>query len=130
MKQLNKLNYNDIFDGVNFSFKKFIGFYKNGYVTLYYKNKDNYINTFMTYSNNITKIKAEIKAEIKKHDIKELLKMSIDTIKNNISITDEEIEKLYSYVKLENDKNKEHEKINKYLMNEIKEYFIFRLVRK
>jgi hypothetical protein len=130
MKKLNKLNYNDIFDGVNFSYKNFIGFYKNGYVTLYYKNKDSYINTFMTYSNNIEKIKNEVKNEIKKHDIKELLKMSIDTIKNNTSITDEEIEKLYSYVKLENDKNKEHKKINKYLMNEIKEYFIFRLVRK
>lgn len=130
MKQLNKLNYNDIFDGVEFSYYDFIGFYKCGYVTLYYKNKDNYINTFMTYSSNISKIKAEIKAEIKKHDIKELLKMSIDTIKNNTSITDEEIEKLYSYVKLDNDKNKEHEKINKYLMNEIKDYFIFRLVRK
>lgn len=129
MKQLNKLNYNDIFDGVNFSYKNFIGFYKNGYVTLYYKNKDNYINTFMTYSNNIEKIKNEIKNEIKKHDIKSLINYSIDSLKNN-GFNADEIEKLYSYVKLENDKNKEHKEINKYLMNEIKEYFIFRLVRK
>lgn len=129
MKKLNKLNYNDIFDGVHFSFKNFIGFYKNGYVTLYYKNEDNYINTFMTYSNNIEKIKMEIKAEIKKHDIKTLLNFSIDSLKNN-GFNDDDIEKIVSYVKLQNDENEKHTKINNYLKNEIKEYFIFRLVRK
>jgi hypothetical protein len=83
----------------------------------------------MTYSNNITKIKAEIKAEIKKHDIKELLNFSIDSLKNN-GFSSDEIEKMTSYVNLKNDENKKHKDINEYLMNEIKEYFIFRLVRK
>ena len=126
MKKLNVLNYDDIFSGCNFAYKNFSGYYKSGYVTLYYKN--DYINTFMTYSNNIAKIKNEIKTEIKKHDIKELLNFSIDFLKNNFR--DSDIEKIYSYVKLQNDSNNEHEKINKYLMNEIKEYFIYRLVRK
>lgn len=126
MKKLDTLNYNDLSSGCNFAYKNFSGYYKNGYVTLYYDN--DYINTFMTYSNNIGKIKNEIKTEIKKHDIKELLNFSIDFLKNNFS--DSDIEKIYSYVNLQNDKNNEHKKINKYLINEIKEYFIYRLVRK
>lgn len=129
MKKLNKLNYNDIFDGVEFSFKNFIGFYKSGYVTLYYKNKDSYINTFMTYSKNITKIKEEIKNEIKKHDIQYLLYAPVNSLKDN-GFNSDDLERLISYVNLRNNENKKHEKINKYLMNEIKEYFIFRLVRK
>ena len=145
MKKLNELNYNDIFNGSEFSYKDFIGFYKGGYVTLYYKNKNNYINTFMTYSNNIAKIKAEIKREIKKHDIKELLNFSIDSLKNN-GFNSEDIEKINSYVNiqyenkenekmleyLENEikKYKEYKKLNNYLENEIKEHFIYRIVRK
>ena len=129
MKKLNQLSFYNDFIGspCKASYKKdFSFFHSNGYVTLYYKDK--YINTFMLYSNSWNKIKNEIKSEIKKHDIKELLNFSIDFLKNNFN--DDDIEKIYSYCKLQNDKNKEHEKINKYLMNEIKEYFIYRLVRK
>lgn len=127
MKTLNKITFDDICGiGTSGKYKQFTFDYSHGYVTLYYKG--NYINTFMTYSNTIGKIKNEIKNEIAEHDINELLKMSLDTLHN--FLTDEEIEKIVAYEKLKNDTDKKHGKINKYLMNEIKEYFIYRLVRK
>lgn len=127
LKTLNQLTFDDICGiGTKAKYKQFILTYSNGYVTLYYKNK--YINTFMTYSNAIGEIKKEIKEEIAEHDINELLKMSLDTLHN--FLTDKEIEKIIAYEKLKNDTDKKHGKINKFLMNEIKEYFIYRLVRK
>ena len=126
MKTLNALNYDDILGiGTTAKYKNFTFDYSHGYVTLYYKG--NYINTFMTYSNAIGKIKKEIKNEIAEHDIEELLKMPLDTLRNFLS--DSDIEKIISYNRLKNDTNKKHIKINKYLMNEIKEHFIYRLVR-
>ena len=127
MKTLNALTYDDILGiGTSAKYKKFTLDYSHGYVTLYYNKK--YINTFMTYSNAIGKIKKEIKNEIAEHDINELLKMSLDTLHNFLN--DSEIEKIVTYNTLRNDTDKKHAEVNKYLMNEIKEYFIFRLVRK
>jgi regulator of replication initiation timing len=126
MKTLNALNYDDILGiGATAKYKSFTFDYSHGYVTLYYKG--DYINTFMTYSNAIGKIKKEIKSEIAEHDINELLKMSLDTLHNFLS--DSDIEKITAYNRLKNDTDRKHAKINKYLMNEIKEYFIYRLVR-
>lgn len=132
MKTLNEMTLNDILGGcgVHCKYKDFIILYCRGYVTLYYKNKDNYINSFMTYSNNIGKIKNEIKNEIKKHDIKSLLNVSIDTLKNCYGFKNDDIEHIASYYNIMNDKNKKHKKVNEYLLNEIKEHFIFRLVRR
>lgn len=130
MKTLNTLSFYNDFIGIpcKASYKKdFSFFHSNGYVTLYYKNK--YIDTFMLYSNSWEKIKNEIKNSINKHDITSLLNYSIDTL-YSMGFTYDEIEKLSSYIKIKDDTEKNHKKINEYLLNEIKEYFIFRLVRK
>ena len=131
MKTLNTLSFYNDFIGIpcKASYKKdFTFFHSCGYVTLYYKNQ--YIDTFMIYNNySWHKIKNEIKNNINKHDIKNLLLTPIYKL-YDMGFSYDEIEKIDSYCKLQNDKNKKHEKINKYLMNEIKEYFIFRLVRK
>lgn len=130
METLNTLSFYNDFIGIpcKASYKKdFQFFHSNGYITLYYKNK--YIDTFMLYSNSWDKIKNEIKNNINKHDIKSLMNYSIDTL-YSMGFSSDEIEKIASYIKIKNDTEKKHKKINKYLMNEIKEYFIFRLVRK
>lgn len=130
MKTLNTLSFYNDFIGMSCkaSYKKdFTFFHSNGYVTLYYKNK--YIDTFMLYNDSWNKIKNEIKNNINKHDIKNLLNYSIDKL-YNMGFSNDEIEKISSYIKIQNDTEKKHVKINNYLLNEIKEYFIFRLVRK
>ena len=130
MKTLNKLSFYNDFIGLQCEakYKKdFSFFHSSGYVTLYYKNQ--YIDTFMIYSNSWEKIKKELKDGINMHDIKSLLNYSIDKL-YKMGFSSDEIEKIASYINLQWDTEKKHEKINKYLMNEIKEYFIFRLVRK
>lgn len=124
MKKLNTLNYDDILQNVTMAkYKQFTVTYSNSYVNLYYKGVC--INTFMTHSKNISKIKTEIKNEIKKHDINELTKMSLDYLKTFLSSIS--IEKIISYNNLKNDKMN---KINKILINDIKEYFIYRIINK
>lgn len=127
MKTLNTITLNDILSGgaVNCKYRGFTVLYHNGNVSIYYKNK--YINGFIITSKNISEIKTRITKEIKKHDIKCLLRMSHDDLHSFLS--SDEIEKLYSYCKISDDKNTKHKEINKYLLNEIKEYFIYRLVR-
>ena len=127
MKTLNKITLNDILSGgaVNCKYKGFIILYHNGNVSIYFKTK--YINGFIVTSKNISEIKTRITREVKKHDIKCLLKMSLDDL--NSFLSSSEIEKIYSYCRISNDKNIEHKQINKYLLHEIKEYFIFRLVK-
>lgn len=130
MKTLNTLSFYDDFIGIpcEASYKKdFTFFHSNGYVTLYYKGK--YIDTFMLYSNSWNKIKNELKNGINTHDIKSLLNYSIDKL-YNMGFSTDEIEKISSYIRIKNDTEKKHKEVNKYLLNEIKEYFIFRLVRK
>ena len=124
MKKLNTLNYDDILLNVTMAkYKQFAVTYSNSYVNIYYKGVC--INTFMTYSKNISKIKTEIKNEIKKHDINELSKMSLDYLKTFLS--NMSIEKITAYNNLKNDKM---DKINKILINDIKEYFIYRIINK
>ena len=124
MKTLNAINYDDLYSGcgVTCKYNKFTILIHNGYFTIYY-NK-HVIDAGCLYSNAIGKIKEEIKNEIAEHDINKLLKMSLDTLHNFLK--DSEIEKIVAYNNLKNDTDKKHAKVNKYLMNEIKEYFIFR----
>lgn len=128
MKTLNKITLDDVCKGINASYKKdFTIYYIYGNCRLFYKN--NYIDSFCIYSKTVQGIKKEIKKNIAFHDIHELLKMPIDYIKSNSSIKSDSIEKLYSYCVLKNDTDRKHKKLNEYLLNEIKEYFIYRLVR-
>lgn len=125
MKTLNTINYNDLFSGcgVTCKYKKFTILIHNGYFTIKYNNRE--IDCGCLYSNAIGKIKTEVKNIMNQHDIKYLLTLSIDDLKNN-GFSSDDIEKLFSYEKLKNDTDRKHAKINKYLMNEIKEYFIYR----
>lgn len=124
MKTLNELTFNDISSGdvINAKYRGFDILYHNGNISIYYKNK--YINGLILKSNNISEIKTCIANEIKKHDIKCLLRMSHDDLHSFLS--SDEIEKLYSYCRISEDKDTEHKKINKFLLKEIKEYFIYR----
>lgn len=127
MKILNEITLNDILSSsaVNCKYRGFTVLYHNGNVSIYFKTK--YINGFIITSKNISEIKKCISKEVKKHDIKCLLRMSFDDL--NSFLSSSEIEKIYAYCKITNDKNIEHKQINKYLLHEIKEYFIFRLVQ-
>lgn len=126
MKTLNNINYNDLYSGcgVTCKYSKFTILIHNGYFTIKYNN--HVINDGCLYSNTTGKIKNEIKNIVNRHDIKHLLSVSIDTLKNS-GFSSDDIEKLFSYEKLKNDTDRKHKKINSYLMNEIKEYFIFRI---
>ena len=121
MKTLNNITYNDLYSacGATCTYKNFTVLIQNGYYTIKLNKK--YVDGGCLYSNTIGKIKNEIKNEIKKHNINDLLKMSIDTLRAFLSF--DEIEKLSSYIKVKN--STVYDKATKaYLMNEIREYFI------
>ena len=127
MKTLNTINYDDLFGGCGCicTYKGFTILIHNGYFTIKYNNHE--INGGCLYSNTIGKIKNEIKNICNMHDIKALLNVPIDTLKNRYGFNADDIEHIASYYNIKNDTKKEHAKVNKYLLNEIKEYFIFRL---
>lgn len=129
MMKLNGLTSNDIYNGngIKCSYKDFDILLHNYNVTISYKNK--FINSFIVSCSTVKAIKNEIKKELNKHDIKTLCNMTLDELRTFLN--SDEIEKINSYVKIKYyDNDKKHKDINNYLLNEIKEYFIFRLVRR
>ena len=130
MKTLNTINYDDLYSGcgVTCKYKGFIVSIHNGYYTIEYNKQE--IDCGCLYSNTIGEIKKELKNEVNHHDIKALCNMSINTLKNGFGFKTKDIEKIDSYVNIKYyNACKNDKKLEKYLLNEIKEYFIFRLVR-
>lgn len=122
MKKLNNITFNDLLCcGFEATYKNFKIKYCNSNVNIFYNDK--LISGFICTSRKVYELKNCIKNEIKKHSINDLLKMSVDTLKTFLN--DNEIEKLTSYAILKN--STVYNKTDKlYLMNEIKEYFIYR----
>lgn len=124
--KLNEIKTDNLFKPINCTYKGIDIFVNGEYVTLKYKNK--FIDSFVCHYNNIKELKTLLKMNVNRHDIKALCKMPYNEIKTFLKAS--EIERLNSYFNLKHEKPiaKANKELNKYLLNEIKEYFIFRLV--
>lgn len=126
VKNLNAVTFDDSCEGFETTLKKIKVVYQNGYCNLFYAGKN--INTFLPSRSSLAELKKSIRYFVNLHCVDFLKNQSVDFLKNQ-SI---DFDKIIAYCNLAHHlKNKTYKNKSDiiYLMNEIKNYFIFRLCK-
>lgn len=128
VKNLNAVTFDNFCEGFETTFKKIKVVYQNGYCNLFYDGKS--INTFMPSVSSLAELKKSIRYFVNLHCVDFLKNQSVAFLKKEFS--EKGVNKIMSYcflshaLKIKSYKNKNDVV---YLMNEIKNYFIFRLCK-